>query len=536
MRALVAAAALFLAAPGAAQAAEPSIVARDLPLAAHRTLAASAAPLAFDLVGLHWQGPGRVAFRTRTLAGRWSAWRPAAPEAEDGPDRRARERSRRGWRVGNPYWTGASDAIEYRTRGTVRRLRAYFVRSLAVAVPPRTLAVAASPPVIRRPAWRASERIRRKLPDYARTLRVALVHHTAGSNRYSAAQSAAIVRAIQLYHVRGNGWDDIGYNFLVDKYGQVFEGRFGGITRNVIGAHAQGFNAGSVGVALIGNYDGTGITPAARASLAALLAWRLDLAHIDPLTASSFISNGNPRYPRGIPVFLGAISGHRDTGFTACPGDVLYRQLPAVTRAVSATGLPKLYQPAVRGRLGSGVRFTARLSHPLPWTVTVRDRLGRVVATGSGARATVDWTWDASGARGGAYTYVIAAPGVRSASGRLGREARPLPLLSRARAEPPLITPNGDGIDDSTTISFVLGRAATVTATLVDERGQTLATLFSEPRPAGPHSFVFSAEAVPDGAYTIVLRAVAGRAAATANVTIVVTRAFVRFAVGLRRL
>ena len=70
----------------------------------------------------------------------------------------------------------------------------------------------------------------------------AVVHHTAGSNSYTAAQSAAIVRAIELYHVKGNGWNDIGYNFLVDKYGQVFEGRIGGIERNVVGAHAEGFN------------------------------------------------------------------------------------------------------------------------------------------------------------------------------------------------------------------------------------------------------------------------------------------------------
>jgi uncharacterized protein with LGFP repeats len=79
------------------------------------------------------------------------------------------------------------------------------------------------------------------------------------------------VRAIELYHVKGNGWNDIGYNFLVDKYGQIFEGRYGGMTRAVIGAHSQGFNTGSVGVAVIGDYTSTGITPAARAALVSLL-------------------------------------------------------------------------------------------------------------------------------------------------------------------------------------------------------------------------------------------------------------------------
>src|SRR4029077_1663338 len=98
-------------------------------------------------------------------------------------------------------------------------------------------------------------------PSYAPSVQFALVHHTAGTNSYTASQSAAIVRGIELYHVKGNGWNDIGYNLLVDKYGQVFEGRYGGVDRNVIGAHAEGFNTGSVGVAVLGDY-GTKQLPA----------------------------------------------------------------------------------------------------------------------------------------------------------------------------------------------------------------------------------------------------------------------------------
>ena len=87
-------------------------------------------PSRFDLVGLHWQGSGRVLFRTRTLAGRWSAWQPAAPEEEDRPDPGSAEaRPRRGWRLGSPYWVGSSDRIDYRVVGDVRRLRAWFVWS-----------------------------------------------------------------------------------------------------------------------------------------------------------------------------------------------------------------------------------------------------------------------------------------------------------------------------------------------------------------------------------------------------------------------
>src|ERR671929_27685 len=131
------------------------------------------------------------------------------------------------WRLGSPYWTGPANGIRYRLRGDVRRLRAYFVRSAAIAVPPRRLSIAGSPLIVPRLGWSANERIRRAPPRYAPSLRLAIVHHTAGSNPYSPSQSAAIVRAIEIYHVLGNGWDDIGYNFLVDKYGQVFEGRYG---------------------------------------------------------------------------------------------------------------------------------------------------------------------------------------------------------------------------------------------------------------------------------------------------------------------
>ena len=106
-----------------------------------------------------------------------------------------------------------------------------------------------------------------------------------GRNDYSRAEAPAIVQGIQLYHVQGNGWNDIGYNFLVDRFGTVYEGRFGGIDRNVVGAHAQGFNTGSVGIALIGDLRHR--RPAGRGGWTRscrLLAWRLDLAHVDPLS------------------------------------------------------------------------------------------------------------------------------------------------------------------------------------------------------------------------------------------------------------
>jgi hypothetical protein len=516
-----------LAFPSTAAAALPSIVARDVPLHAPSQRSLASAPR-FNLVGLHWRGTGSVAFRTRSASGRWSAWRAAAPEAEDRPDPASLERTRPGWRIGSPYWTGASSRLEVRTLGRVTRVRAWYVWSPLDADPPRSLSQAGSPQIVTRAQWGANELIRRAAPSYAPTLAFAVVHHTAGANTYSRQQSAAIVRGIQTYHVQGNGWNDLGYNFLVDKYGQVFEGRFGGIERNVVGAHAEGFNTGSVGVALLGNYGSAAVTAAARDSLTKLLAWRLDVAHVDPLSTLNWASGGNPRFPRGIPVFLRTIVGHRDTGYTDCPGAKLYAQLDALARAVAVTGTPKVYAPSVRGGIGSPVRFTARLSAALPWSVTVTSSSGQTVATGTGTSAAVDWTWDATRAAPGSYTWTITTNGARPATGTLGR-ATAL-ALTRVRAEPAAVTPNGDGIDDQTTISYTLGAPATVTAALLDPVGTTVATLFSEPRSAGEQQFLLTAENVADGTYTLVVTATAGGRTVTGRTTVLVNRTLSAFA------
>ena len=330
---------------------EATIVSRDVPLAGQRTTASASAPSSFDLVGLHWRGTGTVQFRTRSTAGRWSAWEDAAPEAEDRPDAGTAERARaNGWRLGNPWWVGRSDRIEYRLRGKVSRLRACFVWSPPAGVPARTLQKAGAPAIVPRAAGSADEKIRRAGPSFAANLRLAIVHHTAGANGYTAAQSPAIVRAIQLYHVKGNGWNDIGYNFLVDRFGTVFEGRYGGIEQNVVGAHAEGFNTGSVGVAVIGEYSSLAVPAKARSSLAALLAWRLDIAHVDPASTQSFISGGNARFagraPRLPPHRLGA-SRHRVHGLSG-DGALQPAQQHRAARS-SRIGLPKLYAPIVSG-------------------------------------------------------------------------------------------------------------------------------------------------------------------------------------------
>ncbi len=523
MKLLLAVIAAALAAPAVAHA-EVTVTARDVPLHG-RALASAAAPGLFDLVGLHWRGPGSVEFRTRSTSGRWGAWQPAGAEAEDVPDVGSAERAAtRGWRLGSPYWVGDSDGIAYRLHGRVSRLRAFFVESPADGLPPRRLSIAGSPAVITRASWGADEKIRKGAPSYATGIGFAVVHHTAGSNKYTASQSAAIVRGIEAYHVKGNGWNDIGYNFLVDRYGQVFEGRFGGVDKNVVGAHAEGFNTGSVGVAVIGTFSDAAAPVAAQTALANLLAWRLDVAHVDPLGTVTWPSGGNPRFPQGTPVFLRAVSGHRDTGFTSCPGTALYARLRALATQVSGVGLPKLYAPSATGGLGGVVSFRARLSESRPWTVTVTAPDGSIVASGSGTSADVDWTWDASTVARGRYAWSIAAgTGVRPATGFVG--TAPVALaLSKTSAKPTTISPNGDGQQDKASISYTLTTSATVTAVLRSPAGGQLGTLFSERRGRGTWTFAFTADGVADGRYQIVLTATDGKTTVSKVIAVVVDR------------
>ena len=195
MRLVLLASVLFALAAGSARAGEVSMVVRDVPPHGGAPARSLAGVTRFNMVGLHWQGSGAPWFRTRSASGRWSAWQ----EADD-------DWGRSGvWRKSLGVWTGAADRIEFRTRGRVRRLREYLLWSPPVDVPARRLSVAGSPTIIPRSGWQADESIRRAAPVYAPTLQLAVVHHTVTTNDYSCAQSAAIVRGIEVYHVKGNG-------------------------------------------------------------------------------------------------------------------------------------------------------------------------------------------------------------------------------------------------------------------------------------------------------------------------------------------
>ncbi|MGL4306284.1 MAG: N-acetylmuramoyl-L-alanine amidase [Mycobacteriaceae bacterium] len=200
------------------------------------------------------------------------------------------------------------------------------------------------PKIISRTQWGADESIRCSDPVIDDSLGGAVVHHTAGSNNYSKEESAEIVRAIYAYHAQTLGWCDIGYNALVDKYGQIFEGRAGGLDKPVQGAHTGGFNENTIGVAMMGDYTDEAPSTEQLNSLGSFLGWRLKIAGLDPQGTTEMISEGTEYtfISEGGTINLPMIFGHRDVGNTACPGDTGYQYLGHIRdiAAKTAAGLP----------------------------------------------------------------------------------------------------------------------------------------------------------------------------------------------------
>jgi hypothetical protein len=286
--------------------------------------------------------------------GQWTEWLDISAESDDGPDADSPE-FHGDRRSTAPAWLGHDQQqVEVRvTNGTVSDLQLHPVDSEPATPSGDALALPAadafvSPgPITMRSQWGADEANSytqpgcESGPTYApQGITDAIVHHTVNSNTYSPSDSAALVRGIQAYHIFSNGWCDIGYNFLVDRYGQVFEGRRGGIGRAVVGAHASGFNTGSTGVSLIGDFTNSGVPNAAYAALVQLLTWKLAY-HGTPAQGQVWVrtgANSGAYWPEGTYVAIDRIIGHRDVNATGCPGNFMWWLLPQL-RADVAAGL-----------------------------------------------------------------------------------------------------------------------------------------------------------------------------------------------------
>lgn len=204
-------------------------------------------------------------------------------------------------------------------------------KGTGASTPPQPPAAAVlKPHIVSRAQWGADSRILDQKPHYADAVRAVVIHHTDNPNTYSCADSPALVRDIYRAHAVGRGWGDIGYNFLVDKCGTVFEGRLGGVDRPVIGAHTVGLNKGTTGIAAIGTYtEGVPVPQALRRSVERIIAWKLGLSGVAPAHRTQLVStNSDSRFPKDSAVNVPTVLGHIEAYETDCPGEALMRLLP----------------------------------------------------------------------------------------------------------------------------------------------------------------------------------------------------------------
>ncbi|MFD3565007.1 peptidoglycan recognition protein [Streptomyces sp. NPDC058686] len=197
---------------------------------------------------------------------------------------------------------------------------------------------AALPRIVPRAAWLADAAYRRPPARYADRVTAVFIHHTDSPNGYDCADTPRIIRFLYAGQAGGQNWDDIGYNFLVDRCGTIYEGRAGGVDKAVVGAHAQGFNQGTAGIAAIGTFTaGIPVPPSMAKSIAALSAWKLGLANIDPRSRVRLTStNSRSRFPEGRTAEFNAIAAHRDEFETYCPGQALMAALPEIRQRAAA--------------------------------------------------------------------------------------------------------------------------------------------------------------------------------------------------------
>ena len=222
----------------------------------------------FSMLGVTWRGaPTTVLVRTRARGTRtWSGWTRLHPLV-DGPDLGSGEGDPT-LRATEPTWVGAADGLHVRVVGEdARGLRLSLIEPAPTTAPPGPRAGPSparhGPP--RRPwpsgaadrgcarrcatvrTWGADESLRDGSPSYNDTIKQVHIHHTVNSNDYRRTEVAGLIRGMYRYHTQTLGWSDIGYNFLVDRFGRIWEGRYGGAGRAVRGAHTLGFNHASTG-------------------------------------------------------------------------------------------------------------------------------------------------------------------------------------------------------------------------------------------------------------------------------------------------
>ncbi len=470
----------------------------------------------FTMLGVTCAPPARsgavtVVLRTSEDGRVWSRWYDVELERvaeEGGPVQTCTE----------PIWTGAGRYVQLAARqagadptpSILRDVRVVAidttedadtasaltgaVRRAAAAVAGLDLtsmagAMTTKPKIVTREQWGANESWRSGSPSYA-PVKMAFIHHTDSGNAYKATEAAGIVRGVYAYHTKAMHWSDVGYNFLIDRYGVIYEGRYGGMTRGVSGAQVLGFNTGSTGVSVIGTFTSSTPPSAAVTSLERLLEWKLDVHHVDPQGTATLVCGYGQKYATGQRVDFPAIAGHRDANYTDCPGGRLYAQLPNVRKVVARTGQPKIYgfiagDPSISPN-GDGVQDKVTIgftvSQQATWKVEIRNDAGRLVRDMAGEGTVVELTWAGRDDAGdplpdGPYTLqadATSAAGVARSATATVRLDTVAPRVESGGASPDPFSPNGDGQDDTTALSVTPAEAVSARLSVVDADGDVL--------------------------------------------------------------
>ena len=305
-----------------------------------RRSGAVAAPMPFSMLGFELpDGVDELWVRTSVDGLEWSDWvETERVEPDDGPDPGTPEAATdRSHRFAEPVWVEEANYLQVEVPADAPadadEVRAELIDSLGIAGQPTERKVVPAGPesadainrpnIISRAGWGADESWRNGSPSYARDgVHMGVVHHTATSNSYSDAK--AVMRSMYRYHTQSLGWSDLGYNLVVDREGNVYEGRAGGLDRGVIGAHARGYNTGSFGVSVIGNYENVDAPAAAMRALEQVVIWQSTIYGIDP---DGWTNKTNGSWTQ-------TLVGHRQVGNTACPGRI-QNHLPALRTATS---------------------------------------------------------------------------------------------------------------------------------------------------------------------------------------------------------
>ena len=300
------------------------------------------------MVACSWEGerPDSIEVRALSVDGVWSNWFRLDPIGDD--ETKATEAAWIGESVkteirASLYGEDVSDEITVHLIETSEETTDKDISAHSSGITLFSTASTAStyqpgykaPAVISRKSWGANESYAGS--TYTRnSTKGVFLHHTAGTNNYTKAQAAQQVRGMYVYHTRTLGWSDLGYNVVVDKYGQIFEGRKGGLEQNVTGAHSLGFNRESFGVSVMGDYSSRSLPTAAIESVSKIVAWKLAGTFNRDATAKTSFYNttSGTRYPVNSTARLNIIAAHRDVNYTDCPGSAYYRQLPAIRSRV----------------------------------------------------------------------------------------------------------------------------------------------------------------------------------------------------------